>query len=143
MATVYAAIRGIHSIKEPVSGGSQAAYLVSFTCGAYTAASDNISIGAGGTINGASTSDTLATLIQNTRRDGKTVTLGLPAATNVNCAMMVQSGLEGSTTYYLGSFAISSGSITCNIANSSGTEIDAASGVDDRPFEIIVAVSLS
>jgi hypothetical protein len=143
MATIYAAIRGIQSIKEPVSGGAQAAYLVSFTCGAYSAAGDNLQIGGGGTINGVSTSSSLATLIQNQRRDGKTVTLGLPAATNVNCAMMVQSGLEASTTYYLGTFAISSGSITCNIANSSGTEIDAASGVDDRPFEVIVAVSLS
>jgi hypothetical protein len=143
MATIYGAIRGIKVIQEPVSGGAQGAALISFTVGAYTAASDNVQLGGGGTYNGSSTSSTLAALIQSARRDGKTVTLGLPAATNVNAAMMVQSGLQGSTTYFLGTFVISSGNITCNIANSSGTEIDAASGVEDRPFQIIVAISLS
>jgi hypothetical protein len=143
MATIYGAVRGIKVIQEPVSGGTQGAALVSFTIGAYTAASDNGQLGGGGSNNGVSTTNTLAQMIQAARRDGKTVTLGLPAATNVNAAMMVQSGLHGSTTYYLGGFAISSGNLTFNIANSSGTEIDAASGVEDRPFQIVVAISLS
>jgi hypothetical protein len=71
------------------------------------------------------------------------VTLGLPAATNVNAAMMVQSGLQGSTEFFAGNFAISSGNLTFNVANSSGTEVNAASGVEDRPFQLIVAISLS
>ena len=85
----------------------------------------------------------LNTAIQNSVRDGKTVTLGLPAATNVNAAMMVQSGLQGSTEFFAGNFAISSGNLTFNVANSSGTEVNAASGVEDRPFQLIVAISLS
>lgn len=143
MATIYGAIRGIKVIQEPVSGGSQGAALISFTVGAYTAASDNVQLGGGGSNNGVSTSSTLAQLIQAARRDGKTVTLGLPAATNVNAAMMVQSGLQGSTEFYAGNFAISSGNLTFNVANSSGTEVNAASGVEDRPFQLIVAISLS
>lgn len=143
MATIYGAIRGIKVIQEPVSGGSQGAALISFTVGAYTAASDNVQLGGGGSNNGVSTSSTLAQLIQAARRDGKTVTLGLPAATNVNAAMMVQSGLQGSTEFFAGNFAISSGNLTFNVANSSGTEVNAASGVEDRPFQLIVAISLS
>jgi hypothetical protein len=143
MATIYGAIRGIKVIQEPVSGGSQGAALVSFTLGAYTAASDNGQLGGGGSNNGVSTTSTLAQLIQAARRDGKTVTLGLPAATNVNAAMMVQSGLQGSTEFFAGSFVISSGNLTFNVANSSGTEVNAASGVEDRPFQLIVAISLS
>lgn len=143
MATIYGAVRGIKVIQEPVSGGTQGAVLVSFTMPAYTASTDNGQLGGGGSNNGVTTTNTLVQMIQAARRDGKTVTLGLPAATNVNAAMMTQSGLQGSTTYYLGTFAISSGNLTFNIANSSGTEIDAASGVEDRPFQIVVAISLT
>lgn len=135
MATIYGSILGVSLLREPVSGGIRNLALVSFTMPAYSASSDSGSLGAGGYLYGISNSATLAAIIQNVRRDGKTVTL------RQGCT--AESGKHGSTEFYAATFAESSGSLTFNVANAAGTEIDAASGVSDRPITVCVAYDLS
>lgn len=142
MATISANIRGINWLRESVGGGTAAALaLITFTMPAYTASSDNGQMGGSGTkINGVATSDTLETILAGTRRDGKTVTL---QATTSGLGVTVEPGRHSTTEYWCGTLAVSSGSITFNLINSGTTEIDAASGVTDKPITILVAVRLT
>lgn len=135
MATIYADIVGVSILRENPEMGTGGLALVAFNMGAYTGSSDSGSIGAGGTLHGVSQSSSLATILQNMRRDGKTVT--------IRGACRAESGSDGTTSYYAGTLAVSSGSLTFNVANAAGTEIDAASGFSVRPCVVCVAYDLS
>ncbi len=137
MATIYASVRGIEVQKHhAIDGSNIGSVLVSFTVDdAYTAASDSGSIGAGGKFQGVSTTDTLATMIANTLRDGKTITLF--------DASMAAPGKAGSTWLYVDTFSVSSGSLLFEICNSASTEQNAASGVTDKPFVVSVVYTAS
>lgn len=135
MATQYGAIVGVTFLREAPSSGIGGTALVSFTMPAYTASSDNGQLGGGGSVDGVANTATLATILQNKRRDGKTVTL--------RGAMRAESGLQGTTNFFAGTFAVSAGNITFNVENQTGTEIDAASGVSDRPIQVEVSYELS
>lgn len=140
MATIYANIKGIKLTRESPEGGTGCVATMTFTLPAYTAATDNVQIGGGGYYRGtALTSETIATLIAATRRDGKTVTIGNPAATNPSVAICAESGKHGATEYWLGTFTISASNILCNVCNTTGTEVDALSGVTDREFTIMLS----
>jgi hypothetical protein len=144
MATIYGSIKGITLHRENPGGGTGRVAFVSFELPAYTASSDNGQLGAGGFDRGAATTATLAAMIQTQRRDGKTVTLGNPGSgSNQALPTCVESGAQGATQFYAAGFAYSSGSVTFNLSNSSGTEIDAASGVTDRPIVIAVPYTLA
>jgi hypothetical protein len=143
MATIYGAIRGIEFIHDAPNSGNVCAALISFTLPAYTASSDNGQLGGAGFVNGVANTATLATIIQNARRDGKTVTLGAPPATTVSVAVTVQSGLTGSTQYYPGTFTVSGGNLLFNVGNVTGTEVDAASGIVDRPVKLCVGFTVA
>lgn len=132
MATIYGAIQGIQLLRESVGGGTATGVaLVSFTMPAYTASSDNGKLGAGGYDRGEATTATLAAMIQTQRRDGKTVTLS--NATN-GVAATAEPGKHGSTEFWAGSWAVSSGSLTFNVTDVAASEIDAASGISDKPI---------
>lgn len=135
MATIYGSILGVSLLREPASGGLRNVALVSFEMPAYTAASDNGQLGGGGYLYGVANTASLATIIQNVRRDGKTVTL--------RQGVTAESGKHSTTEFYAATFAESSGNLTFNVANAAGTEINAASGVSDRPIQILVAYDLS
>jgi hypothetical protein len=47
------------------------------------------------------------------------------------------------TKYYASSLTVSSGSLTFNLTNVSGSEIDAGSGVHDRAIQVAVRYSIS
>jgi len=142
MATQYGDIVGIKWLREDPSGSGQCLVEVAFTMPAYTASTDNGQLGgnsSAGTLHGAA-SDTLVTILQNDRRDGKTVALsGISTAV----AVVASPGLQGSTRFYINTPAVSSSNLTFNLSSSTGTEIDAASGVSDEPINIALAVSLT
>ena len=76
--TVRAAnVKGIKFMEEPRGANRQGTVLVTFDLinTPYTGGSDCITLGGGGTENGVATTLTLAQMIQNRRRDGRTVTL--------------------------------------------------------------------
>jgi hypothetical protein len=136
MATIYGSIMGIKLLSEPVGGGVRSIAEVTVEMPAYSASSDNGQLGAGGFDRGAATTDSLATMIAKQRRDGKTVTL--PTVTSGGGAILAESGKHGSTEFFAGTFAVSGGNLTFNVTNSGGTEIDAASGISDRPLRVLV-----
>jgi hypothetical protein len=124
MAVVVGTITGVKLLREP-TGGSLGRNLaeVYFTLAAYEDSADTFSIAAVGAG------------IAAVRRDGKTVLL--------KDVCEGQAGLHGSTVFYADTLAVSVDAITGEIANDSGTELDAASGVSDRPMSCIVAYKLS
>ena len=137
MATIYGSITGIKLLSEPVSGGVRSLAEVTFTMPAYTGSTDNGQLGGGGYDRGTATTDSLATMIAKQRRDGKTITL--PAAAAGGGAVLAENGKHGSTDFFAGTLAVSSSNITFNLTDSAGTEVDAASGVSDRPIRVVVA----
>lgn len=138
MATIYGAVLGIKVEQEAVSGGTGGVAFVTFTLPAYATSTDTGKLGAGGYDHGVATTDTLATMIQKRRRDGKTVTLAPSYA-----ATMVETGLQGSTQFYVATFTTSSGSLTFKVVDIADSGIDAASGISDRPVTIAVQYRLS
>lgn len=136
MSTIYGSILGIKLASESVGGGTASVAEVTFEMPAY-ATTDNGKLGAGGYDRGVATTDTLATMIQKQRRDGKTVTL-LPVAAGGG-AVLAESGKQGATSFYAGTWAVTSGSLTFNVTDVAGTELDAASGVSDRPIRVLVS----
>ena len=133
MATIYGSVRGIEVLRHHgIDNSNIGSVLVSFTVDdAYTAASDNGQLGGGGKFQGASTSLTMAQMIAETLRDGKTITLF--------DACMVAPGKAGSTLLYADTFAVATGNLTFEVCNSASTEQNAASGVTDRPYQIAVS----
>ncbi|HEY2516960.1 MAG TPA: hypothetical protein VGI39_39080 [Polyangiaceae bacterium] len=77
MATRNANVKGINFLYEPRGSALEFLAVVTFDLlgVVYTGGSDTIQIGGGGFDAGIATTLTLAQLIQNRRRDGKTVTL--------------------------------------------------------------------
>jgi hypothetical protein len=124
MAVVVGTIQGINLLREPHSGalGRHIAE-VFFTLAAYEDSADTFSIAAVGAA------------IAATRRDGKTVLL--------KDVCEGQAGRHGTVEFYADTLAVSVDAITGEIANDGGTELDAASGVSDRPLSCIVSYKLS
>jgi hypothetical protein len=117
-------IKGITLLREPFGGATGRHVAEVFvTYPAYTASSDTTTVAAVGAA------------IAARRRDGKTVTL--------KDVTQGQSGLQGTTEFFNGTLAVSTDAITGQLENSSGTEIDAASGVTDRPCSFVVSYLLA
>jgi len=113
---------------------------ISFTVASYDASADTGKLGSGGTIFGASTSSTLEVILQNVRRDGKTLNI-------VDC-MAGRAGRDGTTSFYADTVAVSTDDVTFEISDIAGTEIDAsgtngADGIKAIPMEILVAYDIS
>jgi hypothetical protein len=113
---------------------------IAFTVASYDASADTGKLGSGGTLLGASSSDTLEVMLGKVRRDGKTLNI-------VDC-MAGRAGRDGSTTYYADTVAVSTDDVTFEISDVAGTEIDGsgtngADGIKAIPMEILVAYDLS
>lgn len=142
MATKFGDIVGIKWLREDPSGAGISLVELAFTMPAYTASSDNGQLGgnsSAGSLHGAA-NDTLVAILQNDRRDGKTVALSSIAN---SIGLNATPGLQGSTRFYAATFAISTSNITFNVSDASGSEIDAASGVSDVPISIVLQVKLT
>lgn len=137
MATIYGAIKGIVLLSENVQGTVGNVALVSFEMPAYVSGSDNGQLGGGGYDRGTATTASLVSMITTQRRDGKTIAL-LPVAAGGG-AILETTGLQGSTQFYAGTWAVSGENLTFNLTNAAGTEISAASGVVDRAVCVLVS----
>jgi hypothetical protein len=133
MATIYGAIDSIKWLSEPNNGGIRAVAEVKFSVPLYDASADNGQLGGGGYIRGASTTNTLVAILQNTRRDGKTVTLRF--------GMSGEEGFDGTTAIYADTWAVSGSNMTFELADAGGTEQDCT--VDDGNVTALIAVDLS
>lgn len=124
MAAVAGTIVGINQIRAP-EGKSPGRFLyeVFVTYTAYTASADTTTVAAVGAA------------IAAKRRDGKTVTL--------KSVCEGQAGRHGSTDFFNDTLAVSTDAITGELSDDAGTEIDAASGVSDKPCSFIVACKIA
>ena len=122
MSVVAGTIKGIQLLRAPF-GGASGRYVaeVFVTYPAYTASSDTTSVSAVGAA------------IAAVRRDGLTVTL--KDVTEGQC------GSDGTTEFFNDTLAVSTDAITGELSDTSGTEINAASGVTARPCSFIVSYS--
>lgn len=123
MAAIAGSIKGVRLLNEPVAGAGRHVAEVFVTFGAYTASSDTVIV------------SSVATYIQNCRRDGKTATLKTVGEG--------QCGRQGSTSFFLDTLSISTNDVTGELSNEDGTEIDAASGVADRACSFLVSYKLA
>jgi len=120
MAVVVGTIVGINTLREPFGGASGRGVAEVFvTFAAYTASSDTWSTAAVGAA------------IAAKRRDGKTITL--------KDVTEGQAGKHGAVEFFADTLAVSTDAITGELSDTAGTEINAASGVSDRPCSFIVS----
>ncbi len=124
MAVVDATLKGIHLLREPHNGASGRHLAEVFvTIAAYEDSADTWSCAAVGAA------------IAARRKDGKTVLL--------KSVCEGQAGRHGTVEFFGDTLAVSTDAITGELSNDAGTELDAASGVSDRPLSFIVAYKLS
>lgn len=123
MAVIAGTIKGVMLLNEPHSGSGRHVAKVSVTFPAYVASADTVNVAAVGAA------------IAARRRDGKTVTL--------KDVTEGDAGKQGSTEFFMDTLAVSTDAITGELADTSGTEIDAASGVVDRPCSFLVSYLLA
>ena len=144
MATVNANIVGLMLNVEALIQNSESStvtqeYAVSelnITSPAFLSG-DTIQIGGGGNDRGQATTATLATLIQNERRDGRTVT--------IKAAMMIAPGYDGTTYFYTPAAGptVSSGNLTFVPKQfDEATSVAGASGIT-QPMRLIVRYTLA
>ena len=123
MTAVAGTIKGVMLLGEPHSGTGRHMALVTVSFPAYTASSDTTNVAAVGAE------------IAARRRDGKTVLL--------KDVTEGPAGLEGGVEFYHDTLAVSTDAITGELSDIDGTEINAASGVTQRPCGMYVSYKLS
>lgn len=137
MAARSANVQGVNFFDGPLGSEKGGVAWISFNLInlASTGGSDTISLGGGGYDGGASSTDSLATMLQKRRRDGKTVTLTAVGG-------CVSPGAQGSTLLYPQSGTIGSGNITgitLNTAATGGSSASSTTSTWDR--DAMIAVS--
>jgi hypothetical protein len=154
MTTEYADILDIkHEMVSPgllnanAPGPGIGIALISFTVDSTVTSGDTIKLGdaTNGVRNGVTVAQTLATMIQNSRRDGRTVTLGTAAASD-GIAVLLQPGNDGANDRYAKTIATSdtNTNITLILCDSSGSNQGTASGgMTTRPMMLFVSYTLS
>jgi len=137
-------VKGIKFIEEPRGANRQGTALISFDLvnTPYTGGSDTITLGGGGTENEVATTATVATMLQNRRRDGRTVTIsqvmGGPAP-----GRQLAASLNGPDLYVQGA-ALSSGNITgitLNTAAIGGSAVTTVTSAWDAAATVLVSYS--
>lgn len=140
MTTRSANVKGIDFLAEPLGSDKGGVAIVTFDLlsTAYTGGSDTIQIGGGGYDGEVATTSTLATIMSNRRRDGKTVTLTGAGGT---VAPGAQAAATNGPTIYAQAAAVSSGniiSITLQNAATSGSNVTTTTAAWDRALQIAV-----
>lgn len=144
MASKYGDIQGIKWLYEDPSGSGLALVQIAFTMPAFTATTDTGSLGgnsSAGSLHGAA-NDTLETILQNDRRDGKVVDI-FPDSTATALALNAGAGLQAGARAYVSTIAESSGNLTFQLANATGVATSFAAGVSDAPIQIVLSVTLT
>jgi hypothetical protein len=144
MSTVQANIVGLMLNVEALVQNSESSTLyqefalseLNITSPAFNSG-DTIQIGGGGNDRGQATTLTLQQIIQNERRDGRTVT--------IKAAMIVQPGYDGTTYFYLpaAGATVSTGNLTFIPKQfDEATSVAGANGIT-QPMRLIVRYTLN
>jgi len=143
MSTEYASIVGFMLEEEALITNTESSTVyqeyaisaVEFTAPSFSSG-DTISVGGGGYDRGASNTATLATLLQNERRDGRTVT--------IKTAMLARPGYDGTTYYYTGTLTVSGGNITFVPKQfDEATSVGSTSAGMTQPMRLLVRYTLN
>lgn len=140
MATRAGNVKGIKFMESPRGDNKEGIAVITFDllATAFTGGTDTITLGGAGTENGVATTATVATMLQNRRRDGRTVTLGQ--------VMGGWAGRQAAATngpdFFVQAPAISSGnitSITLNSAATGGSNVTTTTAAWDAAAAVIVS----
>ena len=141
MTARAANVKGIKFLEEPRGANRQGVALVSFDLvnTPYTGGTDTVTLGGAGTENGVATTATLATMLQNRRRDGRTVTItqvmGGPAPGR-------QLAATNGPDIYVQAATVSAGnlaSITLNSAATGGSAVTTTTAAWDAAATVLVS----
>lgn len=146
MTTEYASVEGIQWLKGSTNKpNSQAIALISLVVAAAVTSGDTIKVGdaTNGKRNGQTVAKTLAQMLQDDRRDGKTVTLGALGGDGI--AILSEPGSDGTTDFYAKTIAETdtNANITLILCDVAASNLGAASGMSVRPMQIAVSVKLT
>lgn len=142
MATRAGNIKGIKFLEEPLGSEKGGVALVTFDLvnTVFTGGADTITLGGAGTDQGVATTLTLAQMIQNRRRDGKTVTITGVAAASVFPGS--QTAATNGPSIFVQAAAQSGGnvtSMTLNTATTAGSAVTTTAAAWDRAAGIAVS----
>lgn len=146
MATRYANIKGV-KFDDGHLGGDKGGTATIFFDGnsvAFTGGSDTIVLGGAGWVDGVANTSTLAVILANYRRDGKTVTLyhAFPGPVPGYQA----AATNGPDIYLQGTISVSAGNVigaTLESARTGGSNVTAAASAWERPASMCVDYQLS
>ncbi len=142
MTVRQADIKGIKFLEEPDGAGKGGVAMVTFDLHgvAYTASADTVKIGTAGWENGVVNTSTLATIMQNRRRDGKTITITGCSAASV--APGYQAAATNGPLLYGRLLAVSGGDLQSmtifDTPLTGGSECTCAASAWERPMSVIV-----
>jgi len=138
MATKFANIKGIKFDEGHLGSERGGVAVITFDClVVYTGGTDTIQFGGGGNDEGVVTALSLAAIMQNRRRDGKTVTLY--GATSGPIPGL-QVGGTNTTEVDTQTVAVSGANVTANLFNAptAGAACTTLASAWDRPCSIVV-----
>ena len=142
MATRTGNVKSIKFIEEPLGSDKGGVALVTFDLlnTVFTGGADTITLGGAGTDGGVATTSTLAVLMQNRRRDGRTVTI-----TGVSVASVFpgsQAAATNGPSLYVQAAAVSAGNIISMTLNTlpgtGGSAVTTTAAAWDRAAGIVV-----
>jgi hypothetical protein len=140
MAVQNANVKGIKFIESPRGDNKTGIAVVTFDVAAAVAGADTVQLGGAGTENGVATTATLATMFQNRRRDGRTVTLGQVMGGWAG----KQTGSTNGPDIYVQTPAISAGNVNAialKSAATGGSAITTLASAWDAPAALMVSYS--
>lgn len=137
MTARAANVKGIQFNDGPYGSNNGGFAVVSFDMinQAVTVTTDTVTLGAGGYDDGVATTNSLAVIMQNRRRDGKTITLTAVGGCYAN-------GLQAGVSLYPQAGTIGTGSITAvtlNTAATGGSSVGSTSAGWDRAAMFVVS----
>lgn len=135
MAVIQSDIIGVELFDSP-AGPRHTARIRLENAIVYAASADTLQIGGGGKLFGVTNSLDLEDIIENIRRDGKTVNLidGMAGAAGYTAA---------GVAVYVDTVAVSGNNLTGEFADAASTEVDVAAGGLAVPCEVWVTYDLS
>lgn len=139
MATVYTNIKGVKFLEEPVGANRGGVALVTFDNNGTlsSTAGDVLQLGGSGFDAGVATTATLATIIQNRRRDGRTVVLS-------SGQQGPFPGLQGSQLVYTTGIVTNLSNVTCAaFSTATSTALAITSTAMNRACSVLVSYTAS
>lgn len=139
MATRFVNVLGVKWLEEPRGSEKGGFAVITFDLAgtAYTGGADTAQLGGGGTDGRQTTAATLQTIVQNRRRDGKTVTL----IAGMNGYAGIQSVATNGPNISAQTVAVAAGNVTLTLFSlpTGGVAVTTTSALWESPMAIVVA----